>query len=81
MHIRCGSRIFQKGVQMKKQGSRRFLQFSLQFFLYFSEKGGFYTLDPLLWWLNQKHEDTGNLKGGSVLMYKMKYYFVYLLSG
>jgi hypothetical protein len=52
MHIRCRSRIFQRGGSDEKNKVPdvldNFLQFSLHFFLYFSEKGGFYTLYPLL---------------------------------
>jgi len=40
---------FKRGVQMKKTRFQTFLAIFPTIFLYFSEKGGFYTLDPLLW--------------------------------
>jgi hypothetical protein len=53
MHIRCRSRIFQKGGSDEKNKvpdvlRQFFAIFPTFFFLYFSEKGGNYTLYPLL---------------------------------
>ena len=50
MHIRCGSRMLKKGFWWKRRVPDyflgNFLQFSLQLFLFFLEKSGFYTLEP-----------------------------------
>jgi hypothetical protein len=76
MHIRCRSRIFQKGgSDEKKQGSRRFktifCNFPYIFFFYTFPKKVDTTPCILyyasLWWLNQKYEDTGNLKEVNIL--------------
>ena len=48
--------------------------------MYFPENGGFYTLDPLLWWLTKKYEDTGNLKGVNILKERTRSIFYILCS-
>jgi hypothetical protein len=75
MHIRCRSRIFQKGDSDEKNKVpdvlRQFFAIFPTFFFYTFPKKVDTTPCILyyasLWWLNQKYEDTGNLKEVNIL--------------